>query len=71
MDREEAQRVVDGMTFRTDKNFAAVTHSGARLLLGDERFDLMMNDKIKCKGPTADTVYPWNVVDYMTIGLRA
>jgi hypothetical protein len=35
-------------------------------LLGENRFNELTNDKIRCLGPTKDTVYPWNVVDYLT-----
>lgn len=48
--------------------FKGVLHLDARRILGDELFDCMMADKIRCKGPTSDTVYPWNVRAYRTIG---
>jgi hypothetical protein len=42
-----------------------VTHSNARALLGDEKWERLQKDRVRFLGPTANTIYPWNIVDYM------
>lgn len=49
------------------EQYRAVAHEHARRLLGDEMFDRMMRDKIRCLGPAPEYVYPWNVEAYMII----
>ncbi len=63
--RSEAQKLVDLVTFRVGQ-YAAVHHHDAVLLLGQATFDRMMLNKIKNLGPVPGTVYPWNVIDYLS-----
>lgn len=62
--REAAAELVSQHTFR-HKQYAAVSHESAKQLLGG-RFDLMMSDPIRKYGPMEGTVYPWNVIDYLS-----
>ncbi len=62
--REENQLVVDEYTFYVGR-YMAVKHDDALQMLGEKVFALMMSDKVRCHGPTVDTVFPWNVVDYL------
>ena len=65
IDREYAQRLVDAVTDRRSQ-YAAVTRDDALDLLGGDRMDILLTDKVRNLGPTADTLYPWNVVDYLS-----
>ena len=46
--------------------YQAVDKLDALRLLGEERLAELLADKIRCLGPTKDTIYPWNVIDYLT-----
>lgn len=61
--REQATEIVAGHTFMHEQ-YKAVSFYSCRQLLGD-RFDLLLKDQVRNKGPTADAIYPWNVIDYM------
>ena len=65
LSREQAQAAVDAVTTKVG-NFAAVPVDDCRRLLGQERCELLLSDKIRCLGPIPGTVYPWNVVDYLS-----
>lgn len=43
----------------------AVLHSVCEQMLGPDKFKLLLEDPIRNKGPSLDTVYPWNLVDYL------
>lgn len=61
--RIEAEAIVEPHTFMHNQ-FRAVSFDSCRLLLG-ARFDLLLADPLRAKGPIAGTIYPWNVVDYL------
>lgn len=63
LNREQAAVIVGGHTFM-HKQYKAVTFYSCKQILGD-RFDLLLADPIRRLGPTAESIYPWNVVDYM------
>lgn len=63
LNRQQASVIVEGHTVMHNQ-FQAVSFDSCRQILGD-RFDLIRADPIRGKGPTADTIYPWNVIDYM------
>lgn len=63
--RAEAQLVVDAVTIRVGQ-YAAVPLLTAWELLGPELSARMMKNQIKNKGPVVGTIYPWNVVDYLS-----
>jgi len=63
MTRHEANAIVEQIAFRVDQ-YAAVSWLGAQLLLGEHVHELA-NDPIRCCGPTINSVYPWNVADYL------
>lgn len=61
--REQAAVIAEGHTFMHNQ-FKAVSFYSCRQIL-DDRFDLLIADPVRGRGPTAGTIYPWNVVDYM------
>lgn len=65
MTRSEAQSVVDSVTFMVDQ-FKAVDFADCIRLLGPERFLMLRSDPIRRLGPRPETVYPWNLVDYLS-----
>ena len=66
--RYVAQRAVDLVSFRLNQ-YSVVSKENATELLGDDLTDLM-SDPIKSKGPGSNTIYSWNVVDYLERKLR-
>ena len=66
---DDKAREVCEATFRHGP-FAAIALTDARRILGDEMFDRMMADKLRNKGPTPDSVYPWNVTAYLMIAAQ-
>lgn len=65
MTREEATAIVAKHEFRIDQ-YRAVSHASCVELLG-ETFAVLLRDPIRKLGPTKDTVYPWNVIDYLVL----
>jgi len=65
LNREDAQLLVDNVTLRVDQ-YAAVSTAEARSLLGEIDYERMMKNQVKNKGATVVTVYPWNIVDYLS-----
>ncbi len=63
LSREQAAAIVRGHTFQHGE-YQAVSFYSCHQILGD-RFDLLRADPVRGKGPTPDTIYPWNVIDYM------
>jgi len=66
MTREKAESLVAPHIFRV-KQYQAVSHADAKMLLGGEWFDKLLRDRIRCLGPTSDTIYPWNVADALQL----
>jgi hypothetical protein len=66
MERIEAEAVVATHIVMVEQ-YQAVPRSVAEELLGVERYGRLLRDKVRNLGPTADTVYPWNVVDYIHV----
>lgn len=64
MTRPEAQAAVDAATIKVDQ-FSAVLKSEAATLLGEARYTSLMADRLRSAGPNAETIYSWNVVDYL------
>ena len=62
--RDKAQVLVNSITFKV-KQFKAVSKEDCRRLLG-ERYQLLVQDRIRNLGPDKDTIYPWNLVDYLS-----
>ncbi len=48
--------------------FRYVSHEDAKTILGEERFERMLKDRVRSQGPRPGTVYPWNVIDYLGFG---
>lgn len=65
LSRVEAQIAVDNVTYHVGV-FAAVSHKDCLRLLGESRFSLLVADPVRNLGPVPQTVYPWNVVDYLS-----
>jgi hypothetical protein len=63
MDRTTATEIVFALTYKT-RGIKAVSMPDCQKLLGD-RLGLLLSDQIRNKGPDKDSVYPWNVVDYL------
>jgi hypothetical protein len=63
--RQAAQDRVKSITFKAGV-FSAVGFSECLELLGPERFLMLRSDPIRRLGPEKETVYPWNLVDYMS-----
>lgn len=63
MKRIEAQLLVDRITARVGV-YGAVMRIDAQRLLGEEVYSQLLSNKVKNLGPTPDSIYPWNVVDY-------
>ncbi len=68
--REEAEEKVKQYIVEVIENFdvkpaKSIAAEFAMLLLGN-RFNLLVADPIRNKGPKTGTFYPWNVVDYLT-----
>ncbi len=61
--RDQAAEIVSCHTFMHEQ-YKAVSFYSCHQLLGD-RFDLLLKDQVRNKGPTAESIYPWNVIDYM------
>ena len=64
--REQATAVVAPHVIMV-KQYQAVPKTVAFQILGDERYLRLMADKIRNLGPNEETVYPWNVVDYVHV----
>jgi hypothetical protein len=66
MNRDKAEEFTKQVTVDI-RGFKAVAKSDAKKLLACERYRLLMLDPIKRVGPTNDSIYPWNVVDYLSL----
>jgi hypothetical protein len=64
MERNDAWKEVDTNTGYVN-NLKAVSIDACRKLLGPERLLMLLSDPIRSTGPNEDSVYPWNVVDYL------
>jgi len=64
MDRKDAQKIVDEVTIKVNQ-FKAVSLEDCLRLLETQKFLLLRQDPIRRAGPSKETVYPWNVVDYL------
>lgn len=57
---------------RVINGFQCVTSNDVFSLLGADRYARLISDPIRGRGPTTDSIYPWNVADYMQFpNLRA
>ena len=65
LSRPDAQVAVDAVTFKINQ-YSAVSFTDCKMLLGDERFAMLLSDPVRRLGPTDSTVYPWNLVDYLS-----
>jgi hypothetical protein len=65
MTREDAHRMVDPVTILIAETYQAVSMEDAAELLGD-RLAMLLDDPVRKHGPTPDTIYPWNIVDYLS-----
>lgn len=64
MTREQARAIVNEQTYRVG-SCKAVSLDACLVLLGSTKFSMMHGDAIRNKGPEAEAVYPWNIVDYL------
>ena len=63
--RPVAQQMVDAVTISVAQ-YKAVGFCDCLQLLGPERFLTLRSDPIRRLGPKSETVYPWNVIDYLS-----
>jgi hypothetical protein len=68
--REEAEDMIQEHIIKVYKPYflqaiKAVKIYVAQKLLGS-RFQMLIDDPLRSKGPTPDTIYPWNIVDYLS-----
>lgn len=64
MTRDEAKQQVDQFT-QQHGQYSYVNYGDAKAILGDDRFERLLKDKVRWQGPLPATVYPWNVIDYL------
>jgi len=62
--RANAEQLVKSKLETTSK-YSCVSYTNCTFLLGRLRFEALLADPIRKHGPTKDTVYSWNVVDYL------
>lgn len=62
--REEAAKIVAEVTEQVGP-YKCVSHANCYKLLG-EKFDLLLKDPIRNKGPQG-YIYYWNVIDYLVL----
>lgn len=67
--REKAQQIVLPY-IKQYEQYHCLSLEDARTILGPTYFDIMMADKVKNLGPIKNTIYYWNVIDYLTISLQ-
>jgi len=63
--RPEAQEMVNAVTIHMSQCHA-VSFDDCEKLLGKTQFAKLKADPIRRLGPVPETVYPWNVVDYLS-----
>ena len=66
MTRSDAEKIVAPLIQQIGQ-YQAVSLAAARQLLGDELFESLASDKVRGCGPTRETIYPWNVADYVQL----
>lgn len=64
MTREEADAIVNQHVFQVDQ-YQAVRREQAMAIIGDVRYERLCNDRVRNLGPNDETLYPWNVSDYL------
>ena len=62
--RDKATEVVECCTNRVGL-YKGVDVSHVKQLLSEESFERLQKDKIRFLGPNQNTIYPWNVIDYL------
>jgi hypothetical protein len=50
---------------KTTKGFKGIDDEDSKKLLTSQAYAAMKKDPIRKLGPTVDSTYPWNIVDYM------
>ena len=66
MNRSDAENIVAPLIQQIGQ-YQAVSLAAAQQVLGDELFKALTADKVRGCGPTHDTIYPWNVADYVQL----
>ncbi len=62
--KEEALKIVEEHIVVHDQ-YRVITKEDCLKLLGSYRFEILAKDRMRSGGPTPDTFYYWNVVDYL------
>lgn len=63
-EREKTESIV-ARYMQQDGKYQVVSRADAKMLLGDDLYDRLLHDRIRNAGPSPDSLYPWNVVDYL------
>lgn len=66
MDRSDCEALVAPHVVMVEQ-YQAVSAPKAHVILGDEKYQRLLRDKVRGLGPVPGTFYPWNVVDYLQI----
>lgn len=67
--RARATELVEPCVYRYGQ-FACVGLTQACKLLGSTYYQKMMADKVRNLGALPGTIYPWNVIDYLSMRLQ-
>lgn len=63
-ERVKAQKVIEE-SIKIINGLKGIDDQDAKKFLTDEAFLAMKKDPIRKLGPTTETTYPWNILDYM------
>ena len=66
MNRSDAERIAAPFVQQINQ-YQAIPYDSVKQLLGEETFATLLADKVRGCGPTRDTIYPWNVIDYLQL----
>jgi hypothetical protein len=67
MNRQEAELLVAPHIFNVEQ-YQSVSRNDVLEMLGEELYgNKLLRDPIRNLGPTRETIYPWNVIDYLQI----
>lgn len=64
MERKEALDIVKPFIVKHNQ-YTVVSRMDTKSLIGSDKYDILLKDKIRNLGPSSDSIYYWNVVDYV------
>lgn len=69
MERQNALDIVKPFLIK-DNQYSVVSRDNTKLLIGDEKYSVLLQDKIRNLGSNKDNIYYWNVVDYVQTSIE-